>query len=185
MGIQSKVSGAIRWLVTWPILVVTALNIENATSKAGYDTLINQHWKDSVPVLNEIYSWATSAWIWYPTLIILGAVLYEWTGYHLKKMERTDSGVRRWMLKTGAESLASGFLRPGLFRKMTHEGEIERVNERLAAFGLPTVSNAISDDEAINAMYGSYLALIAQGQFEHARRFLEAALVNTNPTAAA
>jgi len=178
MGLQAKIASTVRWVITWPVLVIIALNIENAISEAGYGTIINQHWKDTAPVLNGIYAAATSPWIWNPTLIILGAVAYEWVTHTVIKIESDGSNFQRWLVKQGAENLASAFMRNGLFRRMTNGREIEKLNRRLSAFNLPTIPPEIGADEADNATVGSYLALVAQGQFAHARTFLTAATLD-------
>lgn len=176
MGIQSKIGSFVRWALTWPVLVIVALNLENAASEAGYSMVINRHWKDTVPVLSELYSWAVSPLIWYPALIFWGAAIYEWVRHLSNEMEAKGSRYRIWLLKMIAESAAPAFLKNGLARKMIKKDrDLTVLNARLAGADLPQVPITFSDDESVNAIYGSYLTLVANRQFEHAKAFLEQA----------
>ena len=173
MGFQTKIAGFVRWVLTWPVLVVIALNLENATSEAGYATIINQHWKDAFPLLRDLYALAMSPWIWYPALIFAGAVLYEWVRYTSNKMEAKGSRYRLWLLKLAADGASPAFLRNGLTRKLIkQERDLGVLNARLAMCELPHVPTEIGDDERVNVSYGIYLTLVGRGLIDHAKEFL-------------
>jgi hypothetical protein len=164
----------VRWALTWPLLVIVALNLENAAAQAGYSTIIQQHWRDASLMLNEIYSYATSPWIWYPTIFLLGATVYEWVTHTIDKMERDGSGFQKWLLKSKADLVAPAFSKAGLSRKtITADKEIALLNRRLSAFALPIVPMDFEASEAVNQCYGSYLVLISKGSFEHAKAFIQ------------
>ena len=173
MGAQAKIGAFGRWVLTWPALVVFALNIENATSEAGYATIINQHWKDTQPVLKEIYEAATSAWVLYPSLILLGAVIYEWVRHTSNRMEADGSAYRKMLVRMQAESLANAFKKDGLSRKLSKSGsEIPLINRRLLALNLPSIPPDFSGDDQLNLRTSIYLLLIARGHDDEAIAYL-------------
>ena len=178
MGAQAQISGFVRWLLTWPILVIVALNIENTVSDAGYSTVINQHWKEAYPVLKEAYVYATSGYVLYPALVLLGATIYEWIAFMSNRMESDGSAYQRWLVKQSAENLAIAFRKKGIVRRtIKPDREIRRFNRRLTQFDLPAVPESFSDDEEVNKAFGSYLLLINKGHFDHARQFIQAAIL--------
>jgi hypothetical protein len=131
----------VRWALTWPLLVIVALNLENAALQAGYSTIIQKHWREASPMLNDFYSFATSHWIWYPTIFLLGATAYEWVTHTVNKMEKSGSSFQRWLLKNKADLLAPAFSKVGFSRRtITADKEIgllERFSSRLNRKGIP------------------------------------------------
>lgn len=170
---RKQLGSFVRWFITWPILVILALNIENAAGSAGVATIINQHWKDAFPMLNEIYQFATSPLVLYPALIIFGAIFYEWAAYTLQRADKHGSKFQRWLITTNADTLSSAFLRNGLYRKaIKADQELPKMNLRLLAFDMPTLPENFQNDERINSIYGTYLLILAKGNFHHAKSFI-------------
>ena len=158
------------------MLVILALNLENAASQAGYGSVVNRHWKEASPVLRGIYEFVTAGYILYPTLILTGAVLYEWIGYTSTRMETRGSAYQRWLISTNAEAYATAFFGPGFTRRsIKPDRDLVRMNERLAGCDMPLVAETFDQSDEVNAAYGSYLVLLAKGQWHHARRFIESA----------
>lgn len=174
MQTQSKIAAFVRWILTWPVLVIMALNIENATSEAGYATIINQHWKDTFPMLKVIYGYATSSWVLYPALIFFGASLYEWIAFTSNRMEADGSRHQKWLITSNADNMAAAFFRKGLARaSIRPERDLVKMNNRLEKFNLPKIPLSFENDQNINNIFGSYLTIISKGQFDHARQFIE------------
>jgi hypothetical protein len=177
----------VRWALTWPLLVIVALNLENAALQAGYSTIIQKHWREASPMLNDFYSFATSHWIWYPTIFLLGATAYEWVTHTVNKMEKSGSSFQRWLLKNKADLLAPAFSKVGFSRRtITADKEIGLLNKRLEAFSLPTVPVNFDVSEPVNECYGSYLVLVSKGNFAHAKAFIQsqAALLQSHENTA-
>lgn len=170
---QKRLGQFIRWLLTWPILVVLALNINNSATKAGYGSVIDQHWKDALPVLKDLYDLATSTWLWYPTLVLTGAVCYEWIVYTIKRCETDGSGFQRWLVQRNAETFSPAFLKKGFTRRnVKPDVNFYKLNSRLVQFDMPLLPPDYDESEEINAVYGSYLLLLSKGQFAHAKAFI-------------
>ena len=182
MGAQAKIGAFVRWLLTWPALVVFALNIENAISKAGYGTIIDQHWKDALPVLKDAYGATTSAWVLYPALIILGAVIYEWIRTLSNRMEADGSAYQLWLVRQQAESLSAAFRKEGVFRRLAKPSqEIPRLNNRLEKLNLPPIPTDFNEREQPNQVVSVYLLLLSKGHVDDALAFI----LNANPIASA
>lgn len=173
MGAKSKIAGFVRWVLTWPILVIIALNIENAVSEAGYSTIFNWRWAEDQPMLTGIYDVATSGWILYPILVLFGAILYEWVVYTSNRMEAPGSSYQKWLVCWLAETMSAAFLKRGISRRsIKPDRDITRFNNRLAQFDLPPVPVDFTGPEEHNREISSYLMLITKGQFDHARQFI-------------
>jgi hypothetical protein len=171
---RKKLGQFIRWITTWPLLVILALNIESSATQAGYSTIINHHWKAVFPMMKEIYDWATSPWILYSTIFILGASAYEWVVYTISRAESEGSNFQKWIIKIGSDNLRNAFYINGLARKTTKpDQEIIKMNNRLASFNMPLIPSDFSLPEEINKLYASYLLLLSTGEFEHAKTFIE------------
>ena len=176
MQTQSRISAFVRWVLSWPVLVILALNLENTASQAGYGSVINQHWKQASPMLRGIYDFATAGYVLYPALILTGAVLYEWIGYTSTRMEADGSVYQRWLIATNADAYATAFFGPGFTRRSIRPNrDLVKMNKRLAGFAMPLVPETFDHDDETNALYGSYLSLIAKGQWHHAKSFIESA----------
>ncbi|HEY1606007.1 MAG TPA: hypothetical protein VGF77_10475 [Allosphingosinicella sp.] len=171
MSIRAKIGTVTRW-ATWPILVVVGFNIENAASQAGYGILINQHWKDSIPMLKTAYEMASSPFITYPSLMLLGASLYEWIARIVDKAELPGRGFQRWLIKFNSDVTSGVFLKNGYYRRTMKPADLKTMNRRLGTCGLPLIPETFKD-ERLNGIYGSYLALLAKGRFEHAQEFIK------------
>jgi len=171
MSARSTIRAIVRW-ATWPLAVVIAFNIENAAKQAGYGSLISDHWKESIPVLSDIYQASIVPWVIYPALVLLGAVIYEWIIRTVEKAERPGGGFQRWLIKFKADIMASAFLKNGYYRKTMKGEEVQKMNRRLQGCGLPLIPETFSEDEAVNQIYGSYMILLSKGQFAHAEEFI-------------
>ncbi len=161
------IRGTMRRAITWTALVIVSLNIESAVSKAGYDTVIDHHWRDVFPMVKLIHSILTSPWLWYPTLLLIGALTYEWLIYVSDQMDKPRSPYQRWLISSNANTLAAAFLSDGIYRRTVKpDREIAKMNRRLADFGLPLVPSDFNNIESVNQAYGSYLTLLAKDQAE-------------------
>lgn len=173
MGLRTGIRKFVRWVLTWPLLVIVALNLENVASEAGYSNFIVQQWRQTSPMIMELYSWATAPWITYPTVFLSGMMAYEWIGYVAIKMERDGSTYQRWLVRIGADNLTAAFSKAGFTRKtIKPETDLVLMNKRLAAFDLTQLPLDFDRDEDHNRIYASYLALIAKGEFGHAQSFI-------------
>jgi len=141
-------------LVTWPVLVVVAINIENAADLIGVSDELTQNWTLIMSWMTWVYDFATTPWVLNVALVALGATLYEWTTWASQKYDARSPVYRKWVTKGRARNLAGAFAKNGFFRKrMPIDDMIIDINERLAFLGLPLVPDSITGDEEVNRAF--------------------------------
>lgn len=171
---SAKLGGFVRWLFTWPILVIVALNLENIAQSSGYDTIISENKQDVWPVFVGLYAGLTSPWVWYPTIFLCGVITYEWVLYFSDKMEKDGSKYQRRLLKTNANNSSQAYAKAGFYRRNSRpEKSLVILNRQLESFGLASVPFTFESPEEVNRIYGTYLFIVAKGEFEHANLFIK------------
>lgn len=173
MSLRSLLSRFVRWFVTWPLLVIVAINIESLASIKGLSEVLPENWSWIVSILTRAYEFTTSTWVSYLAIFLLGCIFYEWVSYLSKRMDSRNSKYYRWTTKFYASSAAEMFMKNGYFRKMNGSGFfLEDLNIRLSHFGLPIIPNKTDSNEAINRVYAGYLEFVSSGDFEFAKVYL-------------
>lgn len=178
MQMRTSLGRAIKF-TTWPLLVVLAFNLENAATDAGYSSVLGDRWRDASPMISAVYEAVVSPTIFYPALVFLGAVVYEWIAAFVEVADRPGSRFQKSLIKLYAPPLAVAFRKKGFNRfTMSIDREVRKINARLESFSMPLLPPELFEDEALNREYATYLTILGDGDFEAARLYLQAAQAN-------
>lgn len=174
MVIKPYISAFVRWLLTWPLLVILALNIENFATAGGFANLLASlagHWPSVVSLLGVFYAVLISKWVLYPALFLSGCIFYEWVLHIGSKLEYSHAWYRRLAARYVADANRGAFDKNGFSRKLVSENALVALNCRLEKVGLPVIPTFFNEDEDINKMIGLYLQYVSKGDFSFAEKF--------------
>lgn len=173
MGIRAFISFFIKWVITWPLLVILGINLENLVSGFGYSDILPKDLRLFNQTMATLYGVITSKAVLYPSLFLSGCVFYEWACNFIIKMEKKNSRFRIFLLKLNANSTSQVFEEKSFLRRVTNVTiALDRMNKNLSAAGLPNVPNSLNEIQEINTIYAEYLALVSKGHFDIARIFM-------------
>jgi hypothetical protein len=173
MGLRSFIGRTTRW-ITWPAIVVIALNIESWATDNGLGDLLQNPSLLVPDMIVSAYQFLLQPWVIYVSTFVAGCFFYEWVAQISARIDRR-SPKYSWMLtKVYAANVKSGFAKPGFSRWMLNRYDYVGVlNDRLEDLGLPKVPEEITDNEGLNRAYAQYVGMIGEGDWRLAHAFFQ------------
>jgi hypothetical protein len=150
-----------RWAL-WPLLVITAFNIENWAEKAGYGSLLSSEvWRGGM--IADLSDLLTS----YPAqalmFFVMGATAFAYIEYWIERTMGKGAGAPDWIIRQQAEIVAELIVGNRKHSGTTLEKYLIELNRYLRRKRLPYAPvTTVLEDDVVARNYAGYLFTLSK-----------------------